>query len=414
MLKILSYFKSADYLCRLPRAVFAGKRDKKKEEKEKDKKEEKPEEEKPEEEAKVRKERKEQKEQKVRKACKLQKRRRERVAPRLSGFVHAAAEGVSPSTQENYRTAVRSFIRFSGGTDVPVSALDADSVRSYERWLRDRGVCPNTSSCYMRSLRAIYNKAATKRLVKDKEPFKGVFTGNERTVKRSIGEKEIRKLKSPRSPYSPYSLSPGPSPIGRGEREWGSGASDLFLFSFYAMGMPFVDLAHLKRSQIKDGVLTYRRRKTGQQVRVRLEPCMLDILDKYKTEGTDYLFPILYKVKDGAKDRMGSETDKGKDGDKGGPAGGNLVEVSYSSALNRYNRSLKELARRAGIKENLTSYVARHSWASIAYEKNIDLPVISKALGHTDTKTTLTYIREINNEQLAQANNKLLKEVFTS
>ncbi|WP_281644093.1 tyrosine-type recombinase/integrase [Bacteroides zoogleoformans] len=338
-------------------------------------------------------------------------RKPQKISPTLSGFVHAAAEGVSLSTQENYRTAVRSFIRFSGGTDVPVSALDADSVRNYERWLRDRGVCPNTSSCYMRSLRAIYNKTATKRLVKDKEPFRGVFTGNERTVKRSIGEKEIRKLKSLRSPYG---LSPGPSPIGRGEGEWGSGASDFFLFSFYAMGMPFVDLAHLKRSQIKDGVLTYRRRKTGQQVRVRLEPCMLDILDKYKTEGTDYLFPILYKVKDGAKDRMGSETDKGKDGGKGGPAGGNLVEVSYSSALNRYNRSLKELARRAGIKENLTSYVARHSWASIAYEKNIDLPVISKALGHTDTKTTLIYITEIKDKRLASANRKLLKEVFTS
>ena len=350
----------------------------------------------------------------------------------LSVCAEQATCGVSISTAENYRTAVRSFIRFSGGTDVPVSALDADSVRNYERWLRDRGVCPNTSSCYMRSLRAIYNKTATKRLVKDKEPFRGVFTGNERTVKRSIGEKEIRKLKSLRSPYG---LSPGPSPIGRGEGEWGSGASDFFLFSFYAMGMPFVDLAHLKRSQIKDGVLTYRRRKTGQQVRVRLEPCMLDILDKYKTEGTDYLFPILYKVKDGAKDRttdgagwttgeakdwttgsekarMGSETDKGKGGGKGGPAGGNLVEVSYSSALNRYNRSLKELARRAGIKENLTSYVARHSWASIAYEKNIDLPVISKALGHTDTKTTLIYITEIKDKRLASANRKLLREVL--
>ncbi|MGP1538002.1 phage integrase SAM-like domain-containing protein, partial [Bacteroides heparinolyticus] len=121
-------------------------------------------------------------------------RKPQKISPTLSGFVHAAAEGVSLSTQENYRTAVRSFIRFSGGTDVPVSALDADSVRNYERWLRDRGVCPNTSSCYMRSLRAIYNKAATKRLVKDKEPFKGVFTGNERTVKRSIGAEEMRRL----------------------------------------------------------------------------------------------------------------------------------------------------------------------------------------------------------------------------
>ncbi|WP_315087576.1 phage integrase SAM-like domain-containing protein, partial [Bacteroides heparinolyticus] len=109
------------------------------------------------------------------------------AAPLLSCFVRVAACGLSRSTADNYRTAVRSFVRFNGGRDVPLSALDAETLRRYERWLRDRGVCPNTSSCYLRSLRAIYNKAAAKRLVKDKAPFKGVFTGNERTVKRSIG-----------------------------------------------------------------------------------------------------------------------------------------------------------------------------------------------------------------------------------
>ena len=310
-------------------------------------------------------------------------RKPQKISPTLSGFVHAAAEGVSLSTQENYRTAVRSFIRFSGGTDVPVSALDADSVRNYERWLRDRGVCPNTSSCYMRSLRAIYNKAATKRLVKDKEPFKGVFTGNERTVKRSIGAEEMRRL----------ILTPFPPPCGGGkEKETasasGASALDLFLFSFYAMGMPFTDLAHLRKPQVKDGVLTYRRCKTGRQVRVKLEKCMLDILEKYKAEGTDYLFPILYKVKDGR-----------------------ICPVSYPCALSRYNRSLKQLARRAGITVNLTSYVARHSWASIAYEQGVDLPVISKALGHTDTKTTLIYIEGIKDERLAEANRELLNRL---
>ncbi len=246
----------------------------------------------------------------------------------------------------------------------------------------------------MRSLRAIYNKAAAKPLVKDKAPFKGVFTGNERAVKRSIGEKEICKIKS---------LSPGPSPIGRGERGKrgvgaagaGDSAADFFLFSFYAMGMPFVDLAHLKRSQIKDGVLTYHRRKTGQQVRVTLEPCMIDILDKYATQESEYLFPILYKV------------ERGKDGKSG-----KTMEVPYPLALNRYNRALKALARQARISVSLTSYVARHSWASIAYGRNIDLPVISKALGHTNTQTTLVYISEIDDRQLASANRKLLKGIF--
>ena len=324
------------------------------------------------------------KREKERKARSVSKERK--AAPTLSGFVDAAARGVSRSTAGNYRTAVRSFVRFNSGRDVPLSALNAETLRRYERWLREGGVCPNTSSCYMRSLRALYNKAAARRLVKDKAPFKGVFTGNEKTVKRSIGAEEIRRLKS---------LSSFPPPCGGGKEKEAAPASgafalDLFLFSFYSMGMPFADLAHLRKPQVKDGVLTYRRRKTGRQVRVALEPCMLAILEKYRTEGTDYLFPILYKVKDGRQ-----------------------VSVSYSCALNRYNRSLKQLARQAGISANLTSYVARHSWASIAYEQGIGLPVISKALGHTNTETTLVYIEGIKDERLAKANRELLERVGT-
>ncbi|WP_373721413.1 phage integrase SAM-like domain-containing protein, partial [Bacteroides heparinolyticus] len=87
------------------------------------------------------------------------------AVPTLSGFINVAMKGVSRSTADNYRTAVRSFVRFNSGRDVPLSALDAETLRRYERWLREGGVCPNTSSCYLRSLRAIYNKAASKRLV---------------------------------------------------------------------------------------------------------------------------------------------------------------------------------------------------------------------------------------------------------
>ena len=337
--------------------------------------------------------------------------KKRKPVPMLSVCAEQAPRGVSRSTAENYRTAVRSFIRFCGNTDVPVSALNADNVRRYERWLQDRGVCPNTSSCYMRSLRAIHNKAASKRLVKDRKPFKGVFTGNSPTVKRGITAGELRRLKS----LSPAGGGAEDGEAGRKRTAVEAAALDFFLFSFYAMGMPFADLADLRRPQVRDGVLTYRRRKTGRQVRVTLEPCMLDILDKYATRESDYLFPILYKVKGGEKDRTkGGDTDKGKDGGKGRTKCGNPVEVSYSSALNRYNRALKTLAREAGIAVNLTSYVARHSWASIAYEGNVDLPVISKALGHTDTKTTLIYIGEINDTRPASANRKLLEEVFPS
>ncbi|VFB13043.1 integrase [Bacteroides heparinolyticus] len=325
-----------------------------------------------------------------------------RPSPLLSGFVAVAARGVSSSTAGNYRTAVRSFILFNGGRDLPLSSLNADAVRRYERWLHGRGVCPNTSSCYLRSLRALYNKAASKRLVKDRAPFRGVFTGNEKTVKRSIGAQEIRRLRTMTFPDTERPGDSMPVPKERRKRKerllsrtppsrhnsWLEHVRDLFLFSFYAMGMPFVDMAHLRRSQIKDGMLVYHRQKTGRQVRVMLEPCMLDILARYEAEGSDYLFPILYKLEDGRPH-----------------------PVSYSCALRRYNRSLKLLARRAGVPAGLTSYTARHSWASIAYAGNVDLPVISKALGHSDSRTTLVYIEEIKEERLMRANRKLLKGI---
>ncbi|WP_315087084.1 phage integrase SAM-like domain-containing protein, partial [Bacteroides heparinolyticus] len=144
MFSILSYFRSADGL---QRTCSAGKREKGKEEKAvKERQEEKAD-------AKKKLQEKEAKEEKD--AGKVRKARA--AAPTLSSFVRVAARGLSRSTADNYRTAVRSFVRFNGGKDLPLSALNADIVHAYERWLRGQGVCPNTSSCYLRSLRAIYN-----------------------------------------------------------------------------------------------------------------------------------------------------------------------------------------------------------------------------------------------------------------
>lgn len=291
----------------------------------------------------------------------------------FSDFLPIAIRGVSRSTCENYHTAVRSFIRFNGGSDISLSALTLSRIRLYERWLHEQGVCPNTSSCYLRSLRAIYNKAVKRRRIRDGKPFGSAFTGNDRTVKRGVEINDIQRLQA---------LSVSETPRLALVR-------DLFLFSFYAMGMPFVDMAYLKKHQIKNDTLVYCRHKTGKQIRVKLEKCMLDIINRYNNPSSDYVFPILYKV-----------------------SGSRIRICHYGSALNLYNRCLKQLSAKAGIKGSLTSYVARHSWASIAYERNIDLPIISKAMGHTDTKTTLIYISEIGDGRLAQANHKLLGEVL--
>ncbi|WP_036931988.1 site-specific integrase [Prevotella sp. HUN102] len=293
----------------------------------------------------------------------------------FGSFLNTASKGLSISTKQNYETAVRSFIRFSNGKDISLAQLSSEYIKAYERWMRDNNVCLNTSSCYLRSLRAIYNKAVLQRKIKDYKPFDKAFTGNEKTAKRCITENEIRKIKA----------------TGINNKSFKRKLTcDLFLFSFYAMGMPFVDMANLRQHQIKDGILTYYRRKTGKQVRVKIEQCMQDIILRYTTEKSDYVFPILYKI-----------------------INKKIRKRTYSTALNLYNQNLKRLAHEANIGVALTSYISRHSWASIAYSHNVELPVISQAMGHTDTQTTLIYINEIGDKQIAQANHKVLEEIFS-
>lgn len=273
---------------------------------------------------------------------------------------------MSKSTIDNYLTALRSLRRYAGNDTQ--KKLDNQEIKSFERWLRDRCLSLNSISCYMRSLRSLCSKMNDLRL---SEAFNNVYTGRENTDKRAVSESDISRVKQVE--------------IRKGS--FMSLARDLFLFSFYARGMPFVDMAFLRPSQISDGVLTYYRHKTGQRVVVRLEPCMLDIISRYQRNGQNYIFPLL----------------KSEDPQK--------AYLEYQNRLNQYNRSLKAIARKAGIASRITSYTTRHTWASVAYSSNVDLPVISKALGHTNTQTTLTYIKEINDSRLDEANQKIVNRI---
>ena len=283
----------------------------------------------------------------------------------LSAFAQVAAKEVSEATAANYRTAVRAFIAFHQGRDIALASLSKELVSRYERWLRERGCCRNTVSCYLRSMRAIYNKAVQRKTVRNLAPFRGLFTGNELTEKPGLSEREIRRLWKLELPEGSFLAL----------------TRDLFLFSFCVMGMSPIDLAHLRRGQIKGGAICYCRHKTGRQVRVKLEPYMLQIIRKYERKETDYAFSI-------------------------------FTRTSYASFLSRYNRVLKRLAQRAGIRISLSAYTARHSWAKIANQRNVPLTAIAAALGHSNTRTTLFYIMESTAQITAKANKKLLKEIF--
>ena len=274
-------------------------------------------------------------------------------------------------TSETYAATLSSFMKFRDGQDILLCEIDGDIMMLYEAWLKANGNCPNTTSFYMRILRAVYNRAVEKELTEQKYPFKHVYTGIDKTVKRAVPLKAIKRIKEldlTLKPHLDY-------------------ARDMFLFSFYTRGMSFIDMAYLKESDLKNGILTYRRRKTGQQLTIKWEKCMEEIVTKYEDRSaTQYMLPII--TSPFANER-----------------------VQYRNALYRVNTALKEVARLVNISIPLTMYCARHGWANIAKSKNIPLSVISEGMGHDSEETTRIYLASLDTSVVDRANSLILKDL---
>lgn len=273
-------------------------------------------------------------------------------------------------TGETYRQTLRSFMRFRNDADLYFDMLDADVVGQYETYMRANCLSRNTTSFYMRILRCICNRAAEEGLAPKADLFKRVYTGVDKTAKRAITLKEIKRLKE-------LDLT------SRDDLEY---ARNIFLFSFYMRGMSFIDLAYLRKCDLSNGYVTYIRKKTGQMLTIRWEKPMQEIIDKYPRNPTKYLLPIITK-NDGTERRQ------------------------YLNRIMLVNRKLKQVARLAKIPIPLSMYVARHSWASIAQSKNVPLSVISEGMGHDSEETTRIYLASIQTSQIDAANSRILKEL---
>lgn len=271
-------------------------------------------------------------------------------------------------TAERYTTVMNSFGRFLREGDVPLDEVGSNLMIRYENFLKSDGLCPNTSSYYMRGLRAIYNRAVEKGLTVQRSPFKHVYTGIDKTVKRAVPLKVIRQIRD-----MDLTLFPAVN-----------FSRDIFMFSFYTRGMSFIDMAYLKKKDLQNGILSYRRQKTGQQLFIKWEKPMQEIVDKYDTSGTPYLLPIIKDVT--ADDRK-----------------------QYKNAAHLVNEKLRKLGQRLGLDIPLTTYVARHGWASIAKSRNIPLSTISEAMGHDSEKTTRIYLTSLDTSAVDKANSQILK-----
>ena len=292
---------------------------------------------------------------------------------------------------ESVRNSFLDFLRSRGREDIRVCDLSASVVLDYQQWLIDRGVQKNSSSCYIRTLQSIYNKHIAGLPGLPEKPFSKVYRGIAKTRKRAAGIALIQEICS-------LDIAQGLIALGKSpERKTFAMhlhrvtfARDLFVFCYCARGLSFVDAAYLKKTSLGNGIIRYQRCKTGQIIEVAVEPIMQDIIDRYapQAQGTPYLFPIL------------PLTDAEN------------TYIAYRSALRSHNGYLKMVARMLGADVSLTSYVARHSWASHMHDMNVPMAVISQGLGHGSELTTQIYIKSLESNVLYEANRDLISRLL--
>ena len=286
----------------------------------------------------------------------------------MEGIISTLKQNGRIRTAEIYRSTLNSFRKFRKDEDIMLDRITSEVMEGYEAWHRKRGVVPNTISFYTRVLRAVYNRAVENEIIENRSPFRHVYTGIDKTVKRALPLAAIRKIKA-----LDLSLTPALD-----------FARDMFMMSFYLRGMSFVDMAFLKKTDLRGGYITYRRRKTGQRLIIEWTDEMQTMLDKYPENQSGYLLPVIRNL--GINERC-----------------------AYRNAGYNINHNLKRIAGMVGVKIPLTLYVARHSWASAAKAKGIPLSVISEGMGHDSEATTRIYLASLDTSVVDRANSLILK-----
>lgn len=274
-------------------------------------------------------------------------------------------------TAEAYTSALKSFQQFRHNQPLAINEIDASILSSYETYLQtERGISRNSSSFYMRILRAVYNRAVEQELTKDRHPFKHIYTGIDKTRKRALQLSDIRHIKELDLTHSPNY----------------DNARNLFLFSFCTRGMSYIDMAYLQKQNLRNGVLSYKRRKTGQPLCIKWEKHMEELLCRLGHGNGELLLPIL------------------------NPENGDL-HTQYKKSMCITNYRLHRIGEILELPIPLTMYVARHSWASIARSHNIPISIISEGMGHEHEKTTRVYLASLDSSAIDHANALLLNKL---
>lgn len=288
-------------------------------------------------------------------------------------------------TAHVYRSVLKSITAYEG-REVAFSSLGYVWLTAYEAYLLRRQLQWNTISTYMRVIRAVYNRAVDCKLAPlIPHLFKHVFTGRSTNHQRALTSEEMKKLT--RSDLIVPESSSDKKKLFK-EVNWARACLELML-RFH--GMPFVDLVHLRKSDLNGNYLVLRRRKTGRQLTVRVSGQALELMKPYLN--TDPGSPYLLNFLDGKL--TGAE-----------------VYQAYQRLLRLFNLNLSRLASLCMVYKKVTSYCARHTWATAGKYCHIPIEVISEALGHASVTTTEGYMKSFENDKVKDANDKIMYYIY--
>ena len=284
----------------------------------------------------------------------------------LISFMKEVAEGLRKSgnygTAHVYRSSMNAIIAFNGSRNLSFKKVNQEFLKSFETYLREKDCSWNTVSTYMRTLRAVYNRAVDRRMASYiPHHFRYVYTGTRADRKRALEKEDMERL-----------MKELPKQIHQGREELQR------------------TRAYLKKQDMVGNVLTYRRRKTGRLLTVTLLPETMKLIKKYMNtdSASPYLFPIL--------------------------TGGESTEATYREyqiALRNFNYQLLLLKQVLALTSDLSSYTARHTWATMAYYCEIHPGIISEAMVHSSIIVTETYLKPFKNKKIDEANVTILSSL---
>lgn len=292
---------------------------------------------------------------------------RKTVGDLFKAHIHNLTSSGRKSYALSIKQLYNSLIEFNGHLDIPFAEMNIAWLRRYEAFLRRKGLAENTIGIRFRTLRSIYNVAIEEDAVSaELYPFKKLKVSklHQETAKRALSKDDIERVLSYKS-TNRYMRFP----------------IDIFAFTYYCGGINFVDIAHLTKANIVDGRLIYKRQKTKKLIKIPLQPQAVALIEKYSDDESPYLFPILSAF---------HKTDVQQ---------ANRIH----KVITKVNERLKQIGEALNLPITLTTYVARHSQATVMKRAGVSTAVIREIMGHSSERVTQIYLDSFDNEQVDNA-----------